>query len=103
MVTGRREARIVRRFIRRIGAANRRRRAECRSGCDEGSVEGEHPLLKSAAAACTVRGEEGPENDPVDHFHRRTGRQAQGIEIASAISTLRRFRPGGPQARQETP
>ena len=58
--------------------------------------------------ACTVRGEEGPENDPVDHFHRRTGRQAQGIEIASAISTLQICRTGKsergvPQGGRQSP
>ena len=36
-----------------------------------GPAEGEHPLLQSAAAACTPRGPKRPENSPVDYFQRR--------------------------------
>ena len=40
--------------------------------------------LKSAAAACTVRGSERLENVPVAHFQRRTGRQALGRNFCEA-------------------
>ncbi len=49
----------VRRFTRRMRPKAETRRAmgwECRRGRAEGSREGAHPRVQSAAAACTLRG-----------------------------------------------
>ena len=49
-------------------------------------------FLKSAAAACTVRGYSRPEMEPVAPFQRITGRQAQGIlaDLPPGVARARR-------------
>ena len=48
-------------------------------------------------------GSERPENGPVDHFQRRTGRQALDGVFRQENRSLRLFRPGALKGRQEKP